>query len=623
MGRKWRQRPIACQSCRRRKIRCSREFPCSNCTSRGIKCVQFYESQEPRQVDTLAVAGNAPDVVMQQMKLQQLLPVSSPSRDVSEPISVLFPNTDIRARLDRLENWITSLNGPSGGAAPSMSRNTIEKSDGALQHQPVGQQFFSETLIRQLSPPQISTLKQITADAVWAGGNLMFNKPQIMLTSSSPAQTILMKVSCYMEGSSVRNRSLVSTSIAMAREMGIHRIDLPGEQRSGTNSPIEIEIARRVWWDNVTVDWFLALFPGPQVGVYTIHPQHMAVNKPSNAAADFGEDCQLLSTNGRTRTEQADVSYFVGRIQLAEVGREYVDSCPISQPCSSEHKQEKLREYNAKLDEFQRNLPSHLSLRRPGDLRESSGPQIPAHVHQCLHINFLIYIERCIVNLRFLPFANVDERFSFSYQVCFECAREIIWMFKVIKTDHSWIIPRIKSTSALRALLLACAIFLLDICSGVEIHDLQSQRPEMIEAWQLLGETEEDSNLVDQFLDFASQMLNKYRIHESIIAKLEAAIFSPGSSSGSHVSPTLHQQHQYQQQDDRQCPCVVSNQQYQTNMGPAHVEAPMNESGQPSTSPQGVPPMDLTQRWQTLDTDFDITTMSWDNVLWGFDTVLM
>lgn len=33
-----RQRPISCRFCRSRKLRCSRESPCSNCVSRGIRC---------------------------------------------------------------------------------------------------------------------------------------------------------------------------------------------------------------------------------------------------------------------------------------------------------------------------------------------------------------------------------------------------------------------------------------------------------------------------------------------------------------------------------------------------------------------------------------------------------
>ncbi|KAK5988698.1 putative transcription factor lepB [Cladobotryum mycophilum] len=38
MGRQPRQRPISCHLCRVRKLRCSRQFPCSNCTSRGVVC---------------------------------------------------------------------------------------------------------------------------------------------------------------------------------------------------------------------------------------------------------------------------------------------------------------------------------------------------------------------------------------------------------------------------------------------------------------------------------------------------------------------------------------------------------------------------------------------------------
>lgn len=33
-----RQRPVSCKFCRSRKLRCSRESPCTNCLSRGIAC---------------------------------------------------------------------------------------------------------------------------------------------------------------------------------------------------------------------------------------------------------------------------------------------------------------------------------------------------------------------------------------------------------------------------------------------------------------------------------------------------------------------------------------------------------------------------------------------------------
>jgi hypothetical protein len=38
MGGQSRQRPLSCRLCRVRKLRCSRDFPCSNCTTRGVLC---------------------------------------------------------------------------------------------------------------------------------------------------------------------------------------------------------------------------------------------------------------------------------------------------------------------------------------------------------------------------------------------------------------------------------------------------------------------------------------------------------------------------------------------------------------------------------------------------------
>lgn len=138
MGRQWRQRPIACQSCRRRKIRCSRQFPCSNCTSRGLQCVQFYEPLEP-----------APEV-----------------KDKDEPKAANVSNADIRARLDRLETWITGLSDPRPGSTPS-----AEKIDDA--HPPSPSSRSRARHAQPLSPPSSSTVQHLSEDALWFGGHFL------------------------------------------------------------------------------------------------------------------------------------------------------------------------------------------------------------------------------------------------------------------------------------------------------------------------------------------------------------------------------------------------------------------------------------------------------------------
>jgi Fungal Zn(2)-Cys(6) binuclear cluster domain len=79
-----RQEPVSCQSCRAKKLRCNRQWPCSNCLSRGITCQ--HPSLPP--------------------------PISEPSE--REPTTSTSSGNDsaaILARLKRLEDVVLGLNG--------------------------------------------------------------------------------------------------------------------------------------------------------------------------------------------------------------------------------------------------------------------------------------------------------------------------------------------------------------------------------------------------------------------------------------------------------------------------------------------------------------------------------
>lgn len=88
-----RSRPVSCHFCRSRKLKCSRQFPCSNCTSRGTAC-QLYPT------------------------------VSSPDAqsDKEEPPVNQSSNADVLARLRRLEEIVIGNGNPSG----PLDRATIQ-----------------------------------------------------------------------------------------------------------------------------------------------------------------------------------------------------------------------------------------------------------------------------------------------------------------------------------------------------------------------------------------------------------------------------------------------------------------------------------------------------------------
>lgn len=51
-----RSRPVSCLFCRSRKLRCSRDFPCTNCVSRGIKCQHYQTSLQNVAMDISATS---------------------------------------------------------------------------------------------------------------------------------------------------------------------------------------------------------------------------------------------------------------------------------------------------------------------------------------------------------------------------------------------------------------------------------------------------------------------------------------------------------------------------------------------------------------------------------------
>lgn len=71
-----RSRPVSCHFCRLRKLKCSREFPCTNCTSRGKTCQLYPTPPLPvspqSQVDESPQIGNI-DVLARLRRLEEIV----------------------------------------------------------------------------------------------------------------------------------------------------------------------------------------------------------------------------------------------------------------------------------------------------------------------------------------------------------------------------------------------------------------------------------------------------------------------------------------------------------------------------------------------------------------------
>lgn len=72
-----RAKPVSCQSCRARKLRCSRQEPCSNCTARGLSC-EFLVSPK-RSTGVSDTTHDYPGLLRRIERLEGLAAKQSPA----------------------------------------------------------------------------------------------------------------------------------------------------------------------------------------------------------------------------------------------------------------------------------------------------------------------------------------------------------------------------------------------------------------------------------------------------------------------------------------------------------------------------------------------------------------
>jgi hypothetical protein len=124
-----RQRPVSCRFCRQRKLRCSRDSPCSNCVSRGIRC----ELEPPPSASApAATSTKAADteivkrlrelealVESQRLEINQQPPVSPESSSNSAPPTFETPEST-PAEVENVVNDVAWLESTYDGAEGSV-----------------------------------------------------------------------------------------------------------------------------------------------------------------------------------------------------------------------------------------------------------------------------------------------------------------------------------------------------------------------------------------------------------------------------------------------------------------------------------------------------------------------
>ncbi|KAF4543395.1 uncharacterized protein LTHEOB_94 [Lasiodiplodia theobromae] len=135
----------------------------------------------------------------------------------------------------------------------------------------------------------------------------------------------------YAEGDSRHASFLHTSALALARNLGLHKIDFPARPQtlSSPDAAVENEIKRRIWWHLAARDWLLAFDWGRQDGTYSIHPRHMRVDYPLNI------DDDAIPADGSARTADppssllpTSMTFQLQHIRLADICRSIADRLP-------------------------------------------------------------------------------------------------------------------------------------------------------------------------------------------------------------------------------------------------------------------------------------------------------
>ncbi|KAF1993363.1 hypothetical protein P154DRAFT_381426, partial [Amniculicola lignicola CBS 123094] len=266
---------------------------------------------------------------------------------------------------------------------------------------------------------------------------------------------ILSFVISNLEGVSMRYRSLISTGLLLARELGLHRIDSASNAHVAT--PLRVEMSRRVWW------LLAARYGGPCEGVYQAHPRHMTVNLPLNINdIDIGPGGMSAESPA---TEPTDMSYFLERLRLAEVSRSIVDHSLMSATSlgrPSYYTQVMAMDFE--LDQLIKNMPAFFQL---ANYEHVSDPSRASSIFiQAYMLNSLMHTQRCKLHITYLTSESKDNpACAASRDICLKSAKQITRAeTQLLRSRHPFVRVRLRLAAILYSIFMASIILLMDVC---------------------------------------------------------------------------------------------------------------------------------------------------------------
>ena len=341
----------------------------------------------------------------------------------------------------------------------------------------------------------------------------------------------------------------------------------------------------------------LGRYPGPHEGVYTINPRHMTVKKPLHINDEDLVDG--VAGSDLPISQPTSMSYFLRRIQLAELCRDFTDRVPLCVSGSGIMAYGQVIEFDSKIEKFLEELPTFFSLDEnstrdltPDEQRKDA----PGIVVQRYILNSLVYANRCKLHIPYLAQGSVEPAFARSREICLHSARMVIKTEQTLEMENlPFALTRLKFCGALYCIFMAAVVLVLDICFDKDAAQDDSRKEEVAGACRILEKAREQSTMAAKLLDSLMSVLRKYQISLTARKTTTTTTSHPtrAQSSSSSLLPGL---------DFNFCTTpqnIVQKDDHIPNF-------------QRPTDP---PTSYFDELWQSFDFDMEVDTMEWSSML--------
>ncbi|KAK1215303.1 hypothetical protein PQX77_022094 [Marasmius sp. AFHP31] len=306
---------------------------------------------------------------------------------------------------------------------------------------------------------------------------------------------ILMCIYLQDTGDSHSQRALLGTAIKMAQNLGMSRLPSESEGRSYPkmwHSVVKREVARRVWWNLVFMDWSQASFSN---GFYSIHPTQAHTCLPANL-----NDSELVegkTIQHKPRDQYTEMTFSLTRFRFVEIHRQSVDL--LTSPGSTTYAS--IISVDSKLRQEIDAIPTSFQMAGSmGSLLEKDTRSLEILSALVMGVTWRMRLHR-----PFLSRGYTDRRYEHSKEQCILLAKAIISYLKAYP-EHFDHLTRWRTLMSY--VFGAIIVLFMDLCHHrqKENPDAEAKRKELEEALAVFRSgmkstlSQEGANLLERMI---------------------------------------------------------------------------------------------------------------------------